>query len=82
MDALERRALIRGLVTFVGVALIGSTIVWLGQLHGYDFVILLNFEAWNAASYSIEQMTALIDHELMHCQITLDEEIAKLGVAD
>jgi hypothetical protein len=30
MDALERRALIRGLVTFVGVALIGSTIVWLG----------------------------------------------------
>ncbi len=30
MDALERRALIRGLVTFVAVALIGSTIVWLG----------------------------------------------------
>ena len=30
MDALERRALIRGLVTFVGVAFIGSTIVWLG----------------------------------------------------
>jgi len=30
MDALERRALTRGLVTFVGVALIGSTIVWLG----------------------------------------------------
>jgi hypothetical protein len=31
MDALERRALTRGLVTFVGVALIGSTIVWLGS---------------------------------------------------
>jgi len=30
MDALEQRALTRGLVTFVGVALIGSTIVWLG----------------------------------------------------
>jgi len=30
MDALERRALNRGLVTFVAVALIGSTIVWLG----------------------------------------------------
>ena len=30
MDALERRALTRGLVTFIGVALIGSTIVWLG----------------------------------------------------
>jgi hypothetical protein len=30
MDALERRALVRGLVTFVAVALIGSTIVWLG----------------------------------------------------
>jgi hypothetical protein len=30
MDALERRALVRGVVTFVAVALIGSTIVWLG----------------------------------------------------
>lgn len=30
MDALERRALNRGLVTFVAVALLGSTIVWLG----------------------------------------------------
>src|SRR3954452_14744981 len=30
MDALERRALIRGVATFVGVAVIGSTIVWLG----------------------------------------------------
>jgi hypothetical protein len=30
MDALERRALTRGLVTFVGVALIGSTVVWFG----------------------------------------------------
>jgi hypothetical protein len=31
MDALERRALTRGLVTFAAVALIGSTIVWLGS---------------------------------------------------
>ncbi|HJX06558.1 MAG TPA: hypothetical protein VJ736_00670 [Actinomycetota bacterium] len=30
MDALERRALIRGVATFVGVAVTGSTIVWLG----------------------------------------------------
>jgi len=30
MDALEQRALTRGLVTFVAVAVIGSTIVWLG----------------------------------------------------
>ena len=32
MDALEQRALTRGLVTFVAVAVIGSTIVWLGGL--------------------------------------------------
>jgi hypothetical protein len=30
MDALERRALTRGVVTFIVVTLIGSTIVWLG----------------------------------------------------
>jgi hypothetical protein len=34
MDALERRALVRGVVTFVAVALIGSTIVWLGGRTG------------------------------------------------
>jgi hypothetical protein len=36
MDALERRALTRGLVTFVGIALIGSTIVWLGGRSDAD----------------------------------------------
>ena len=44
------------------------------DLHGYDFVILLNYEAWNAADFSAAQMEALIDHELLHAQITLDKE--------
>lgn len=37
------------------------------DMHGYDFVILLNHEAWNAASFKPEQQAALIDHELTHC---------------
>lgn len=44
------------------------------ELHTFDFVILLNFEAWNAAGFNEEQMTALIDHELCHCQVTLDND--------
>lgn len=55
--------------------------LWLGQakkgsdldrsLHGYDFVILLNYEAWQAVS--VEQWrVALIDHELTHCTVSKD----------
>lgn len=43
-------------------------------LHGYDFIILLNYEALNAAEFTDIQLTALIDHELMHCQVTVDED--------
>jgi hypothetical protein len=43
-------------------------------LHNYDFVIILNFDAWNAADFSMEQMRALLDHELCHCQISQDED--------
>lgn len=44
------------------------------ELHGYDFIILLNHEAWNVAEFTTEQMTALLDHELCHAQVTLDDE--------
>jgi len=43
------------------------------QLHNYDFVILINHEAWNAAEFTEAQMRALIDHELCHCEIKVDE---------
>lgn len=56
--------------------------LWLGQakkgsdldrsLHGYDFVILLNHEAWNVSSFTEEMMNALLDHELCHCAIAND----------
>lgn len=44
------------------------------EMHCYDFVILLNHEAWNAAEFSEKQMAALIDHELCHCEVAKDEQ--------
>ncbi len=56
--------------------------LWLGQakkgsdldrtLHGYDFVILLNHEAWNSSWFTEAMMAALIDHELCHCTVAND----------
>jgi len=56
--------------------------MWLGQakkgsdldraMHGYDFVILLNHEVWNSGSFTEQQMTALLDHELCHCATACD----------
>lgn len=40
------------------------------ELHGWDFVILLNMDAWK--ELSSEQRTALLDHELCHAQVALD----------
>lgn len=42
------------------------------ELHHNDFVILLNHERWNMANFSEEQMAALLDHELCHCQVSCD----------
>jgi hypothetical protein len=42
------------------------------DLHDYDFIILLNHEVWNKASFSERQMKALIDHELCHCSVSID----------
>lgn len=42
------------------------------QLHDSDFAILLNKDAWDELSPS--QREALIDHELSHADLSLDEE--------
>lgn len=41
------------------------------ELHGYDFVILLNQMAWGALT--APQRVALIDHELCHAEISKDQ---------
>lgn len=41
-------------------------------MHGYDFVILLNHEAWNGSWFTEDMMNALIDHELCHAQVAKD----------
>ena len=42
------------------------------EMHGYDFVILLNHEAWNESGFREEQMRALIDHALCRCEVSKD----------
>lgn len=38
----------------------------------FDFVILLNHEVWNQGGLNKKQQLALVDHELCHCQVTMD----------
>ena len=45
------------------------------ELHGYDFVILLNQEAF--ATMQPAQRVAILDHELSHAQVKLDDETAE-----
>jgi len=42
------------------------------QLAEFDFVLLLNHEAWNKGGLNEKQRLALIDHELCHCEVTMD----------
>jgi len=42
------------------------------ELDTFDFVILLNKEAWPVLKD--DQKAALIDHQLCHCQITMDAD--------
>ena len=42
------------------------------ELNEFDFVIMLNHEAWNMGSFTEEQQLALLDHELCHCQVSID----------
>lgn len=44
------------------------------QLHGHDFALLLNYEAWTAAEFTQSQKLALLDHELCHAAISYDED--------
>lgn len=43
------------------------------EMHGFDFVILLNHEAVNGGSLNDKQIEAVIDHELCHCQVSKDQ---------
>jgi hypothetical protein len=44
------------------------------ELHAHDFVILLNAEFWQDGDVSDDQRRALLDHELMHAQVKLDDD--------
>lgn len=58
-----------------GILVLGKCIK-ITDLHkefmDYDFIIILNYEAWQ--SFSLAQKEALIDHELCHASIAVDEE--------
>jgi hypothetical protein len=43
-------------------------------LHDHDLIILLNYEVWHGVDFSEEQKRALLDHELCHGALQLDEE--------
>lgn len=43
------------------------------ELAAYDFVIILNQEFWENADVKDWQRRALLDHELCHAAVTLDE---------
>ena len=47
-------------------------------MHGYDFVILLNMGMVNDADFTCEQLTALIDHELMHAAVAIDDNTGEV----
>jgi hypothetical protein len=42
-------------------------------LHGFDFIILLNRVIWHMPEWTDKEMTALLDHELCHCQVRKDK---------
>jgi hypothetical protein len=44
------------------------------DLHGYDIVILLNYEIFTGVKFTLEQQRALLDHELCHAAIATDSE--------
>lgn len=44
------------------------------ELHGHDFVILLNHEVWNAGTFDTDQQIAVLDHQLCHAQVSVDSD--------
>lgn len=43
------------------------------ELADWDFVILINFEVWQSKEWTKEKKMALLDHELMHADESLDK---------
>ncbi|MCW8129609.1 MAG: hypothetical protein KIS92_04415 [Planctomycetota bacterium] len=45
------------------------------QLHGFDFVILVHeIVLDNKETFGVKLLRALIDHELCHCSVSVDED--------
>ena len=44
------------------------------ELHHFDFVLLFNHEAWNKGGLKQGQKVALVDHELCHCEVSVDTD--------
>jgi len=42
------------------------------SMHGYDFVFLVNHEAWNQGRLDEQQKRLLIDHQLCHAAVCMD----------
>lgn len=42
------------------------------ELHGYDFVVLVNHELWNSSGFDASQCEALMDHALCRCEVSRD----------
>lgn len=43
-------------------------------MHKFDFVIQLNFEAWNNGGLKPAEKVILMDHQFCHCQVTNDSD--------
>ena len=44
------------------------------ELHGFDFIIELNQVVWDNPEFGESRQRALLDHELCHAQVSMDEE--------
>lgn len=42
------------------------------KLHNFDFIVLVNHQAWQ--DLDDRQRVALLDHELAHCAVSVDDE--------
>jgi Putative phage metallopeptidase len=43
------------------------------ELHEFDFIIQLNQQVWNTAEFTERHRIALIDHELCHADVVIDD---------
>lgn len=42
------------------------------ELHGFDFVVLVNHELWNSAGFGVELCEAYMDDALCRCEVSRD----------